>query len=209
MACAVQLDDYLCIVPFKAWQRVDAEQFQRIAKALGDLPLALAQAGAYLADTSVGVQDYLALLAQRTRELLGQGAPATYPVPLAASVQIALDQLAAQSPAALQLLIVAAYLAPEPIPLTLFTTHSTQLPDPLAIAAADPLAFTALTRLLRRHGLAHVEPATLTLHRLLAAILRSQPNQPLDLPTSVVRLLGAAVPANEMESSVDLWGDSM
>ena len=73
----------------------------RVAEVLGDLPLALAQAGAYLADTATGAQDYLRLLAERTTELLTQDAPVTYPVSLAASTQIALDRLAAQSPAAL------------------------------------------------------------------------------------------------------------
>ena len=103
------------------------------------------------------MEDYLTLLAERTTELLTQDAPATYPVSLTASIQIALDRLVAQSPAALQLLTLAAYLAPEPIPLTLFTTHSAHLPNPLATAAADPLAFTTLTRLLRQHGLAQLE----------------------------------------------------
>ncbi|MGH4012650.1 MAG: FxSxx-COOH system tetratricopeptide repeat protein [Pseudonocardiaceae bacterium] len=170
------------------------EQAGRIAEALGDLPLALAQAAAYLADTATGVEDYLTLLAERTTELLAQGAPATYPLSLAASVQIALDRLTAQSQAGLQLLTLAAYLAPEPIPLTLFTTHPTHLPDPLATSVADPLAFPTLTRLLRRHGLARVEPATMQLHRLLAAILRTQPHPPPDPPTLAVQLLRVAVP---------------
>jgi DNA-binding SARP family transcriptional activator len=177
----------------------------RIAEALGDLPLALAQAGAYLADTATGVEDYLALLAERTTELLTHGACVTYPVSLAASAQIALHRLAAQSPAALVLLTLAAYLAPEPIPLTLFTTHPTQLPDPLGTAAGDPLAFTGLTWLLRRYGLARVEPATLVLHRLLAAILRTQPHQQQDLPTCAVRLLRAAVPADDPWDSPPAW----
>jgi DNA-binding SARP family transcriptional activator len=175
----------------------------RVAEALGDLPLALAQAAAHLADTAARVQDYLILLTERTTELLAHGAPATYPVSLAASTQIALDRLAAQSPAALVLLILAAYLAPEPIPLTLFTTHPAQLPDPLAAVAGDPLAFTALIRLLRQHGLVHVEPATLELHRLLAAILRTRPHQQPDLPILVVQLLRSAVPAD------DPWEDPL
>jgi hypothetical protein len=124
----------------------------RVAEALGDLPLALAQAAAQLADTATGVQDYLTLLAERTTELLAHGAPVTYPVSLAASTQIAINRLAAQSPAALQLLTLAGYLAPEPIPLALVTTHPVELPDPLATVAADPLAFAELTRLLRRQG---------------------------------------------------------
>jgi len=185
--------------------RLTEKEARRVAAALGDLPLALAQAGAHLADTGIRVEDYLALLAERTTELLAQDAPATYPVSLAASVQIALDRLAAQSPAALLLLTLAAYLAAEPIPLTLFSTHPTRLPDPLATAAADPLAFTALTRLLRQYGLAHVEPATLTLHRLLAAIVRTQAHQRQDLPILAVLLLRAAVPVDTPWDNPPVW----
>jgi hypothetical protein len=177
----------------------------RVAEALGDLPLALVQAAAYLADTAIGVEDYLALLAERTTELLTQGASATYPVSLTASVQIALHRLAAQSPAALVLLILAAYLAPEPIPLILFTTQPSQLPDPLATAAADELAFAELTGLLRQHGLACVKPGTLVLHRLLAAILRTQPHRQQDLPSLMVRLLRAVVPTDDPLDNPPAW----
>ncbi|MGB7797952.1 MAG: FxSxx-COOH system tetratricopeptide repeat protein [Pseudonocardiaceae bacterium] len=188
----------------RAPQLTDSEA-GRIAKALGDLPLALAQAAAYLADTASDVEDYLTLLAERTTELLTQGAPATYSVSLAASVQIALDRLAAESPAALVLLILAAYLAPEPIPLTLFTSRRAQLPDLLTTAAGDTLAFTVLTRLPRQHGLVHVEAATLELHRLVAAILRTQPHQQPDLPMLAVRLLRAAVPADDPWENPQAW----
>ncbi|MDQ3764732.1 MAG: FxSxx-COOH system tetratricopeptide repeat protein, partial [Actinomycetota bacterium] len=181
------------------------DEAERIAQALGDLPLALAQAAAYLADTATGVDGYLTLLAERTTELLAHGSPATYPVSLAASVQITLDRLATQSLAALVLLCLAAYLAPEPIPLTLFTTHPVQLPDPLATVAADPLAFTELTRLLRQHGLARVESTTLELHRLLAAILRTQPHQPPGLPILAIRLLRTAVPADDPWNNPPVW----
>jgi DNA-binding SARP family transcriptional activator len=99
---------------------------ERIAEALGDLPLALAQAAAHMSDTTTGVEDFLTLLVKRTMDLLAQGASETYPVSLAAGVQIALDRLAMQCPAALELLSVASYLAPEPIPLMLFTTHHAQ-----------------------------------------------------------------------------------
>ncbi|MBV9013736.1 MAG: tetratricopeptide repeat protein [Pseudonocardiales bacterium] len=185
--------------------QLSPDEAGRVAEALGDLPLALAQAAAYLADTATGVQDYLRLLAERTTQLLAQGVPVTYPVSLAVSVQISLDRLAAQFPAALQLLTVAAYLAPAPIPLTLFTACPAPLPDPLGGVAGDPLAFTELTRLLRQHGLIRGESAAFTLHRLIAAILRAQPHQHPDLPTVVVRLLRAVVPVDDPWKNPSTW----
>jgi Tetratricopeptide repeat len=197
-------DESITLLRHRAPQLTEGEAGW-VAQALGDLPLALAQAGAYLADTTIGVQGYLTVLAERTRELLAQDASVTHPVSLGASVQIALDRLAVHSPGAVELLTVAAYLAPEPIPLTLVTSYPAQLPDPLADVAADPLAFTELTRLLRQYGLARVEPTTLTLHRLLAAILRTQPHQHQDLPILVVRLLRAAVPDDNPWNNPPAW----
>jgi Domain of unknown function (DUF4062)/NB-ARC domain len=184
--------------------RLTTDDATRIADALGDLPLALSQATAYLTETSIPTDDYLALLHERTAELLTHGTPATYPVSLAASYQIAFDRLAAQAPAALDLLTLAAHLAPEPIPCTLFTTHPDRLPEPLGTAARDPLAFTELTRLLRRGGLARVEPDSLQLHRLLQTILRSQPSEH-DMAAVAIRLLRATVPADDPWDNPPTW----
>ena len=123
---------------------------ERVAAALGDLPLAVSQAGAYLAETGTAVEEYLRLLQTRAADVLAQGAPITYPASLAASYQLAFDQLMVEEPAALELLLLAAYLAPEPIPFTLFTAQADRLPGRLAAAVADPLDFAGLTRLLRR-----------------------------------------------------------
>ncbi|MGH3534594.1 MAG: FxSxx-COOH system tetratricopeptide repeat protein [Pseudonocardiaceae bacterium] len=188
-------NESIALLRHRAPQLTDGEA-ERIAAALGDLPLALAQAGAHLADTATSVQDYLTLLAERTAEVLTRGSCATYPVSLTASWTLALDRLATEHPAALELLGVAAHLAPEPIPLSLFTQHPEQLPPRLSAATANLLAFTDLTAALRQRALARVEADSLQLHRLLAAILRTQPDQHPDLPTLVIRLLRTAVPTD-------------
>ena len=55
--------------------------------------------------------------------------------------ELSLDRIRDEDPAGRQLLDICAYLAPEPIPLDLFTSHPDQLPQPLSAAAADPLLF--------------------------------------------------------------------
>lgn len=59
-------------------------------------------------ETGIPTDDYLSLLDERTAELLTHGTPATYPVSLAAGYQIAFDRLAADAPAVLDLLTLAA-----------------------------------------------------------------------------------------------------
>lgn len=93
-------DESVTLLRRRAPQLTEGEA-ERIAEALGDLPLALAQAAAHLDDTGTGVDAYLTLLRERAARLLTQGTPATYPVSLAASAQLAFDRLATETPAAL------------------------------------------------------------------------------------------------------------
>jgi hypothetical protein len=72
------------------------------------------------------------------------------------------------------LLELCAYLAPEPIPLDLFTENAELLPGPLAAAAADPLAFSEAIGTLVDYSLAKRTPAGLQLHRLLQGVIRAR-----------------------------------
>jgi len=173
----------------------------RVAEALGDLPLAVDQAAALLADTGMDADSYLGLLAQRTSEVLARGRDEDSEASAAASWAVAFDRLAADDPAGLQLLTAVAWLAPEPVPLTLLTEHPDPLPTPLREAAADPLALTERTATLRRRGMARVTPGAVEVHRVPAALLRARTAAAEDIdgggwaPT-VVRLLRAVVPGD-------------
>ena len=175
----------------------------RVAEALGDLPLALDQAVGLLRDTGMPVTDYLALLAAEAGRVLGHRAePDGRDRTVAASWRVAFDRLGADNPVALLLLSLAAWLAPEPIPLTIFSQHPERLPEPLPSTISDPLAVAALTGLVQRRGLAQVTPQTIRLHRVPAALLRDR-----DIAhrgagtglTDMVGVLAAAVPNEPWE----------
>ena len=146
----------------------------RIAAALGDLPLAVEQAGAQLADAQLNTDTYLQLLSDRADELLDQDHDIAYPASVTASWEVGFDRLATDNPTALDLLTAVAWCAPDAVPLSLFTEHPDVLPDGLRQAAADPLAFSRCTRLLHRRGMAAVSPHALQVHRVPAALLRAR-----------------------------------
>jgi hypothetical protein len=133
--------------------RLTAADADRIADAVGDLPLAIDQAGSLLGATAIDVATYLRLLAERTEDVFDHDPGGAYPVSLAASWAVAFDQLDADSPQALQLLTLLAWLAPEPVPLTLITDNPNVLPHILRGLATDPLRLTTCTTLLTRRGL--------------------------------------------------------
>jgi tetratricopeptide (TPR) repeat protein len=146
----------------------------RLAAELGDLPLALAQAAEYMAETGMDAAEYLGLLRTRTREILDQGRPGSYPMSLAAATGLAADQLARDDPPAAELAGLCAFLAPEPVPVDLFTGAAEELPADLAARAADPIAWRQTLAQVSRHALARLDHRGLQMHRLIQAILRDR-----------------------------------
>jgi transcriptional regulator with XRE-family HTH domain len=151
---------------------VDAD---RLATELGDLPLAIAQAAGFIADTGTPASQYLDLLQTRARQLLDRGAPGSYPRSLAAATALIADRLADSDPAAAELASLCAFLAPELIPEYLFTGAAAGLlPGELAARAADPLAWRQTLAHMSRQSLARIDHRGLQMHRLTQAILRDR-----------------------------------
>jgi hypothetical protein len=157
---------------------LNEQQAGAVAEAVGDLPLALAQAAGVLAETGMGAEEYLAALREHAAETLDEGTPATYRDSLAGAVRVAFEHVTAEDPAAAQLLAVCAWLAPEPIPAGWFTgAPAGVLPEPLAAAAGSALALRRVIGRLARYGLLRVTteiggPGDVVVHRLTAAITR-------------------------------------
>jgi len=159
---------------------VGEAEADRLAEALGDLPLALAQAAGFLAETGMPVDHYLSLLEIGAEELLDQSPPESHPRSLVAAIRVSTDRLAEVDPAALALLRIGAFLAPEPIPADVLTrpiapTGDDQPPELAALAAVvvSPVAAHRSLGRLASYGLARVDRG-LHLHRLTQAVLRDQ-----------------------------------
>ncbi len=183
------------------------EQANVLAERLGDLPLALEQAAAYLEQTQLPPADSLHLLTTRAADLLGRGRVVDHQHTIATLWSCSFDQLRAAQPAAVQLLGLCAWLAPEPIPLDLFTDHPEQLPAPLNEVAGDPLAFAETVGALVDYSLVRRTDAGLVLHRLVQAVIRqpgpAQPDDPHPLP--VVLGLLRADPPEEISTAPQNW----
>jgi hypothetical protein len=146
----------------------------RLASHLGDLPLGIAQAAAYLADGAYSADDYLQLLATRAPELLDQGTPDSHSRSLAAATQLAVERLAGDHPATAELVTLCAFFGPEPIPLAWFTRGAHALPEPIAACARDPMKWREMLGQVDHSSLARTDQGVLQMHRLTQAILRER-----------------------------------
>jgi hypothetical protein len=171
----------------------------RLAEALGDLPLAVGQAVDVLAETRLPIDVYLRELEAHAGDLMNEGRPpAGYPVPLAATVRLTAGRLHAADLAAGELLYLCAQLGPEPIPIDLFTAHPDLLPPPLREVARRPVAFGRVVAQLGRFGLARLTDSGPVLHRLVQAVLRDADTSAPSRREVVEQLLVAVRPDDDV-----------
>jgi tetratricopeptide (TPR) repeat protein len=148
----------------------DPASADALAELLGDLPLALEEAAAYLEETQVGLGAYLRLARERMSELFGLEQPTRDEQRVATTWSVALDRVRVEAPAAEALLDLSAFFARDDIPRELPSRFPERLPYPLAQAAADPLAYNDAMRALGRYSLA----TALAVHRLVQAVVRAR-----------------------------------
>ncbi|MFC4053455.1 FxSxx-COOH system tetratricopeptide repeat protein [Actinomadura syzygii] len=185
---------------------INAADADRLANELGDLPLALEQAGALQAETGISVAEYLRLLAEYTRRLLAEGKPTEYPASMTAAWRLSVDSLAKRLPEAVELLRCCAFFGPEPIPRDVFSRTPPGMSQPLAGLLRNPIKLARAFGEVGRYALAKIDSAnrTVQVHRLIQALLRDElsPADQARFRSEVHMLLVAAMPPEDAESSV-------
>jgi tetratricopeptide (TPR) repeat protein len=167
----------------------------RLAAELGNLPLALEQAAAYISTREVSFADYLASYRRRGLELIGQSGPeaGTQHDPVAVTWSFNLEQVQREAPACTDILHAAAFLAPQAIPDEFFLDGSAEISARLgeALAGRDQLAVPELVAPLLRYSLVErdAEKRTLSVHRLVQEVVKK------DLAEAVSEKLRSVVKA--------------
>lgn len=187
---------------------LSSEDANRLAAALGDLPLAVEQAGAWHAATGMPVDEYLHLLDERRPEILELAPSPDYPMPVAAVWDISLGRLSQDNPAARQLLEICACMAPEPIPLNLFRGgRNVEITPELDPVLRDPLLLARATRDLSKLSLVRLDhkTGTLQMHRLMQNVIvaRMDPEERARMTRAAHLLLTTAKPG--APAAPDQW----
>jgi tetratricopeptide (TPR) repeat protein len=188
----------------RAGSAISPEDADRLAAELGDLPLALEQAGALQAETGMPVEEYLQLLEERASQLLSQGKPAEYPMSMTAAWSISVASLAGRMPEAVDLLRYCAFFGPEPIPRDVFSVTRVPLSSRLAELTTNRIKLGSAIGELGRFALIRIDPKarTLQVHRLIQALLREELSEEQKRVTisDIHQLLVGALPDNPDEA---------
>ncbi|MCM1973573.1 FxSxx-COOH system tetratricopeptide repeat protein [Streptomyces sp. G1] len=197
--------------------RLTAAEADRLAEALGDYPLALDQAAGWLADSPLGVGEYVALL-----EGVDSREPLTlsedYPLPFQTALAILLNNIRVNFPDALTLLRLFVFFAPGPVPLWLLRDFpAREVPERVAGMLGDPVRWNEALNKLVQFSVVHLEHSDgpvgegsggtgtaqiqRTVHRVVRENLSEEEAEPL--ARAVQRVLVEAAPGRPTDSR--LW----
>ncbi|MFJ4826856.1 FxSxx-COOH system tetratricopeptide repeat protein [Streptomyces bacillaris] len=153
------------------------EDADQVATAVGDLPLAVEQAAAWIAETATPIDTYLEQLARQAPQVLALNQPAGYPEPVAATWNISIARLKERSPAAVRLLQLCAFFAPEPISANLlYSKEMIEALKPYDSSLQEKLVLGRVIREIGRFALAKVDQVSnsIQVHRLVQAVIKAQ-----------------------------------
>jgi tetratricopeptide (TPR) repeat protein len=165
------------------WPDPDLPNADRLCSELGRLPLAVEQAGAYIAQTRITPTAYIDLLKRYPAQMFAATSEGGHPHRTMARVwHLTLDKLT-DTPLAGQVLRQLAWYAPGPIPRHLITT---------SIDAPETDLLHALGRL-AAYSMITLTPDTVSVHRLVQAVTRTpDPNDPFRQPHAIAAALHTA-----------------
>jgi hypothetical protein len=177
----------------------------RLAEELGDLPLALEQAGAVRAETGMAVDDYLRLLKGHVADIMAEGKSPEYPQSMTAAWRLSVAALSQQLPQAMELLRCCAFFGPEPIPRDLFRRVARDTDTRVSDLLADPILLARAIRELGRFALVRIDGRTIVVHRLIQALLREELDaaEQASYRHEVHLILNAGAPKNP--DDIRLW----
>lgn len=153
------------------------EDADQVATAVGDLPLAVEQAAAWIAETATPIDTYLEQLGRQAPQVLALNQPVGYPEPVAATWNISIARLKERSPAAVRLLQLCAFFAPEPISANLlYSKEMIEALKPYDSSLQEKLVLGRVIREIGRFALAKVDQVSnsIQVHRLVQAVIKAQ-----------------------------------
>jgi len=164
-----------CAFIEKYTQKPPDKHFKVLAKKMGYLPLALDQAGAYMAASKKSYEDYSDLYDRKNLALLTKYRDDPDKKTVATTWQVSIEKI--DNTAAKQLLNLCAFFAPENIYLDFLTNASEVLPDELRKAADDEIDFDDAIAELTKYSLVSLNESALSIHRLVQEVVRDSLKQ--------------------------------
>ena len=149
---------------------------KEISRITDGFPLALDQAGAYIDETKIGLEDYLGLYQTRRADLLKNRGKIiiNHPASVTTTLSLSFEKVERDNVASIELLRLCAFLHPDAIPEEMFSEGASYLGQTLQPIVIDPLLYNEVIVELLKYSLVRRNPdnKTLAVHRVVQAVLK-------------------------------------
>jgi MinD-like ATPase involved in chromosome partitioning or flagellar assembly/tetratricopeptide (TPR) repeat protein len=188
---------------------ISPDDADKVAEALGDLPVAVAAAGAYFADTSFTVADYLTELERQAPRVLSESRLADYPLPVTLIWDLSLQRLADRSPAATRLLQLCSVMNTRIAISLLYSPAMAQVLQQFEPGVSERMVIARLVREMNRLALIKLDSrlGRVLVHQLVQAVVRDRMSEEeiAAARQDVHQVLAAARPDGDVEDP-ETWG---
>jgi tetratricopeptide (TPR) repeat protein len=186
----------------------DKTAAQMLAEELGDLPLALEQAGAYISRVrGTTIEQYVKLYRTRREKLMKENKPPIgYRATVATTWEMSFQKVEEGSPAAAALLSLLAFVGPNDIPRSMVCKGGRHLPTVLAEAVEDELELGYAIEALLHYSLIESYEETWDVHRLVQAVMhdRMSEDERKRWAEAAARVVNDAFPSS-IDTNMQAW----
>lgn len=172
----------------------------KLAVELGNLPLALSQACAFIREKEIKISTYLKLFEQFQKDIFMQKESLLkdYPNTVATTWSISIKELEESCPDCIYLLNLCSFMAPEDIPIELIKKGSSLLPWNGIEIFSDKSRMENALLSLKDYSLVKYENKMLSVHRLVQLVTRSNVGKDkIDIWIgSLIKIINALLPDN-------------
>ena len=201
-----------------SWPRKESLQFLRkrvrqkvrssldqLAEILGDFPLALDQAASYINETHIAIPDYLEEFTNCRQGLWKDEIPSLdYPETVATTWEVSIKRVEQETPVALGILNICAFLAPDNIPRSLIEEVPKYLSKSLSKFFKDSRTIRNGIKVLLKYSFLKANPEAniFSMHRLVQIVTRDRLNVELKKIwlSAIIEALNKIFPAQGWES---------
>lgn len=186
----------------------DVQAADQLAEVLGDLPLAMEQAGAYMKSVSLSLEAYRKLFITRRQDLWQEERPpeSYHEDTVATTWSLAMEEVAKAAPIGADILNFCAFLAPDKIPRTLIPEIAGYLSEELAGLLSDELILNGGIKALKHFSLIESDENSISVHRLVQLVVRDRLSSEAQLmwARAALKLISTAFPSEGFDN-VNCW----
>jgi MinD-like ATPase involved in chromosome partitioning or flagellar assembly/tetratricopeptide (TPR) repeat protein len=187
---------------------IDRTEAAKIAEAVGDLPLAVATAGAWLAETGYTVADYLQELEHQPQRVLSASVQPGQ-VPISKVWDVSLNRLADSSPAAARLFELCSVMAPGISLRLIYSPEVARVLEPFDPTLSEQMVIARVVQEINRLALIKHDTAAgqIIVHLLVQEVVRERMSAAQLAATreAVHGILVAARPRRDVDDA-ETWG---